>query len=173
MCSVDKSCLTLFDPLDYSPPGSSAHGIFKARILEWLPFPSPGDLPDPGIEPVYLVSPALGGFSTTEPPIVVQLLSCVWLFVTPWSHLASPKKIWRFSKSIDSRTVAGRTFSETLPIHEWGQGWLSHRLVCFVPSGTSVPVATPLVKNLLGSINLIKIVLATPMPSLRSLHQEE
>ena len=32
-------------------------------------FPSPGDLPDPGIEPSSLVSPALGGgFFTTEPP---------------------------------------------------------------------------------------------------------
>ena len=36
---------------DYSLPDSSAHGIFQARALEWWPFPSPGDLPDPGIEP--------------------------------------------------------------------------------------------------------------------------
>ena len=41
---------TLCDPVDYSPPGSSVHGILQARILEWLPFPFPGDLPDPGIE---------------------------------------------------------------------------------------------------------------------------
>ena len=34
-----------------------------------LPFSTPGDLPDPGIEPVSLVSPALaGGFFTSEPP---------------------------------------------------------------------------------------------------------
>ena len=34
-----------------------------------LPFPTPGDLPDPGIEPTSLASPALaGGFFTTEPP---------------------------------------------------------------------------------------------------------
>ena len=34
-----------------------------------LPFPSPGDLPNPGIEPVSLVSPSLvGGFFTIEPP---------------------------------------------------------------------------------------------------------
>ena len=39
------------DPMDCRPPGSSAHGILQARILEWLPFPSPGDLPKPGIEP--------------------------------------------------------------------------------------------------------------------------
>ena len=37
--------------MDCSPPGSSVHGILKARILEWLPFPSPGDLPNPRIEP--------------------------------------------------------------------------------------------------------------------------
>ena len=36
--------------MNCSPLGSSVHGIFQARILEWLPFPSPGDLPDPGIE---------------------------------------------------------------------------------------------------------------------------
>ena len=28
-------CLTLYDPMDYSPPGSSDHGILQARILEW------------------------------------------------------------------------------------------------------------------------------------------
>ena len=53
-----QTCLNLCDPMDCSPPGSSVHGILQARILEWLPFPSPGDLPDPGIEPA---SPALAG----------------------------------------------------------------------------------------------------------------
>ena len=32
---VTQSCLTLSDPLDCSPPGSSIHGIFQARVLEW------------------------------------------------------------------------------------------------------------------------------------------
>ena len=32
---VTQSCLTLRDPMDYSLPGSSAHGIFQARVLEW------------------------------------------------------------------------------------------------------------------------------------------
>ena len=53
---VAQSCLPFCDPLDYSPPGSSVHSILQARILKWVPFPSPGDLPDPGIEPG---SPAL------------------------------------------------------------------------------------------------------------------
>ena len=30
-----QSCLTLSDPMDCSPPGSSVHGIFQARVLEW------------------------------------------------------------------------------------------------------------------------------------------
>ena len=34
--SVIQSCLTLCDPIDYSPPGSSVHGIFQERILEWV-----------------------------------------------------------------------------------------------------------------------------------------
>ena len=66
-CSlVTNSCLTLCDPMYCSPPGSSVHGIFQARILDGWPFPSPGDLPDLGIEPA---SPALArGFFTAEPP---------------------------------------------------------------------------------------------------------
>ena len=32
---VTQSCPTLCDPVDYSPPGSSTHGIFQARVLEW------------------------------------------------------------------------------------------------------------------------------------------
>ena len=33
---VAQSCLTLSDPMDGSLPGSSAHGIFQARVLEWV-----------------------------------------------------------------------------------------------------------------------------------------
>ena len=44
------------DPMDCSLSGSSIHGILQARILEWLPFPFPGNLLDPGIKPC---SPAL------------------------------------------------------------------------------------------------------------------
>ena len=35
-----QSCLTLCDPVDYSLPGSSVHGISQARILEWVAMPS-------------------------------------------------------------------------------------------------------------------------------------
>ena len=33
---VAQSCPTLSDPTDCSPPGSSVHGIFQARVLEWV-----------------------------------------------------------------------------------------------------------------------------------------
>ena len=36
---VAKSHPTLWDPMDYSPPGSSVHGILQARILEWVAIP--------------------------------------------------------------------------------------------------------------------------------------
>ena len=63
------SCTVVSDslqPRDCSLSGSSIHGILQARILEWVPFPSPGDLPNPGIEPG---SPALEADAlTSEPP---------------------------------------------------------------------------------------------------------
>ena len=47
---VVQSCLTLCGPMDCSPLGSSVSEILQARILG-CQFPSPGDIPDPGIEP--------------------------------------------------------------------------------------------------------------------------
>ena len=44
-----------------SLPGSSVHGVLPARILECVTMPSSRDLPDPGIEPAFLTSPALAG----------------------------------------------------------------------------------------------------------------
>ena len=44
-------CLTLCDPVDCSLPGSSVHGISRQEYWSGLPFPSPGDLPNPGIKP--------------------------------------------------------------------------------------------------------------------------
>ena len=38
---------TLCNPIDYSLPGSFVHGIFQARVLEWVAIPSPGDVPRP------------------------------------------------------------------------------------------------------------------------------
>ena len=54
LCSGAKLCPTLCNPRGCSPPGSSVCGILQERILERLPFPSPGDLPGPGMKPASL-----------------------------------------------------------------------------------------------------------------------
>ena len=69
-CSVAKPYLTLCDPMDCSPPGSSVHGNFQARICG-LPYTPPGNLPGPGIKP-------------TSPTLAADSL--------PLSHLESRKK---------------------------------------------------------------------------------
>ena len=52
---VTQSCLTLCDPMDCSPPGSSVHGISQAKILEWVAILFSFSLPAEGL------SPLLGG----------------------------------------------------------------------------------------------------------------
>ena len=61
------SVVSLFNPIDCSPPGSSVHGILQARRLDWVATASSRDLPNPGIKPMSLMSPALAGrFFTTS-----------------------------------------------------------------------------------------------------------
>ena len=76
-----------WDSMDFSPPGSSVHGISQARELEWVPFPSPEDLPSPVIK---LRSPALQVNSLpTELPgkPIYQLLCSHWIMSDSlWSH---------------------------------------------------------------------------------------
>ena len=48
---IIQLCPTLCNPMDYSPPGSSVHGISHMKILEWVAISSPGHLPRPGTEP--------------------------------------------------------------------------------------------------------------------------
>ena len=58
---------TLCDPEDWSPPGSSVHGILQAEDWSVLSFPPPGNLPEPGIKLASLTPPKLvGGFFTTS-----------------------------------------------------------------------------------------------------------
>ena len=52
---VAQSCLTLCNPMDCSPPGSSVHEIFQARILEWVAISfSRGIFPTQGSNPGFL-----------------------------------------------------------------------------------------------------------------------
>ena len=67
-CLVTQSCPTFYDPLDCSPPGFSVQGIFQQEYWNGLPFPTPGDLSDPGTEPTSPVSPALHSDSLPTDP---------------------------------------------------------------------------------------------------------
>ena len=112
---VAKSCLTLATPQTVACQAPLSIGFSRQEYGSGLPFPSPGDLPNPGIEPA---SSALAGrFFTTEPPgkslsgllqqphtgvsisnfcpiqffgqlnlhVCAQSFSHVQLFVTPWT----------------------------------------------------------------------------------------
>ena len=79
MCA--QSCLTLCNPMDYSPPGCSVHGISQARILEWTAISSFRGSSQKGLNLCLFASPALAGrFFTTWatgeasrwPPVRIQ-----------------------------------------------------------------------------------------------------
>ena len=75
-------CPILCNPMDCSLPGSSVHGFPRQEYWSGLPCLPPGDVPNPGIKPTSLMSPALAGkfFATTalewvqQYPIVVLVL---------------------------------------------------------------------------------------------------
>ena len=68
LCLVAQSCPALCNPMECSLPGSLSMGLFRQEYWSVLLFPSLGDLPDPGIEPVSPVSPALQADSLLAEP---------------------------------------------------------------------------------------------------------
>ena len=82
-CSV-VSVMSLWDPVDCSPPGSSVHGFLQARILEWLAVPSSRGSSWPRDRTlVSCISCIVGGFFTAEPPgkPLIELVSPVYLLM--------------------------------------------------------------------------------------------
>ena len=76
-CVCAQLCLTLCNPMDYSPSGSSVHRAFQARILEWVVILYSWYLPNPVIEPMSLGSPALsGGFLVLNTLFHMLFLHC-------------------------------------------------------------------------------------------------
>ena len=70
---VTQSCLTLWNPMNCSPPGSSVYWIFQARILEWVAMPSSR------------------GSSLPRDWIHISYISCIGKWVLyHWRHLGSP-----------------------------------------------------------------------------------
>ena len=80
---VTQLCLTLCGPMDCSPPGSSAHGLLQQESWSRLPFPSPGDLPHPGLNPGLLYCrPILYCLSHQGSP--VKSITCLILSLHVW-----------------------------------------------------------------------------------------
>ena len=74
VCICVCVCVLSCDTKDGSPPGSLSIEFSRQEYWSGLPFPAPGDLPKPGIEPLSPTSPALQADSLpTKPPIVHQL----------------------------------------------------------------------------------------------------
>ena len=59
MCCIQLLSVTLCDPMDLSPLGSSVHGIFLASLLKWVAISFSRGTLHPGIKPMSLMSPAL------------------------------------------------------------------------------------------------------------------
>ena len=72
-----QSCPTLCDPIDSSPPGSTVPGILQARTLEWV---------------------AISFSNAWKWKVKMKSLSCVWLFVTPWTAAYQASPSMRFSR---------------------------------------------------------------------------
>ena len=114
-CTHTKSlqlCLTVCDPMDYSPSGFSVHGILYARILEWMPCPPPGDLPDSGITPTSLISPVLaGGFFTTsttwEAPVIPFQLTNYSCFISFGQEPSTAFKAKGITKPLSESLIPG------------------------------------------------------------------
>ena len=80
-------CLTLCNPMDCSVTGSSIQGFFQMRILSGLPCPPPGDLPNPGIEPYFLASPALTGRFTPETNMIIYVIGIIYVYICIFIYL--------------------------------------------------------------------------------------
>ena len=87
-------CLTLCDPIDGSPPGSAVPGILQARTLEWV---------------------AISFSSEGKWKVKVKSLSCVRLFVTPWTAAHQAPTSMGFSRQEDWSGVPSPS-----PLEGWG-----------------------------------------------------
>ena len=87
-----QSCLTLYDPIDGSPPGSPVPGIHQARMLEWI---------------------AISLSNAWKWKVKVKSLSRVQVFATPWTvaHQAPPSMIF-----------SGREYWSEVPLPSSGEG---------------------------------------------------
>ena len=97
-----QSCPTLCNPMDCSAPGSSVHGILLPVAI-----PPPGDLPNTGIKPISLMSPALADGHQSH--LGVQMGSCLGSLPFSRHHLGKPCSCWKvWPISAPARPTSGQ-----------------------------------------------------------------
>ena len=124
------SCLhaQCLSPVGCSPPGFSIHGILQVRILEWVWFLHPGDLPDPGIDPHLL--------HWQESP--VKTMKCKWSVLYGWAlnpvGLMLPLGSWCWNWIVGHPVGIGASENQIVLQHSWEIGpniqWRHRQVTC-------------------------------------------
>ena len=87
-------CPTLYNPTDYSLPGSSVHGFSRQEYWNGLPFPSPEDIPDSGTEPGF---PALQADSLPLAKLKLNSFQlCYYSFPSMFFSLSHPQNVFSY-----------------------------------------------------------------------------
>ena len=140
-------CLTLCNPMDCSPPGSSVHGILQARMWEWVALLSSGDLLNTGIKPVSLTSPALAGsFFITRAIWEACNNYMAMLTIFYWSliHLHITLRYASFPDiSVIKESTCNAGDHDSIP----GSGWSTRKWIGYPLQYFWTSLVTQLVKN--------------------------
>ena len=111
VCSVADSHLTLCSAMDYSLPGSTAPRIFQEEYWSGVPFPTPRDLPNPGIKLPSPVSPTLAGrfftTSTTREDLLCRNVILIVIFIVIYMTVSLSHQ--EASTSLLSLYIRGQT----------------------------------------------------------------
>ena len=103
---VAQLCLTLCDPMDCSPPGSSVHGIFQARILEWvvISFSRGSSWPRDWTQVSHIISRCFTIWATRE-VLYIHIPTPFWNFLPSLSQSQPSKLIQSSCLSLLSQTA--------------------------------------------------------------------
>ena len=136
LCLVSQLCLTLCYPMDCSPTGSSVHGIFWARILEWvaISFSNWSSRPRDPIS-ISCVSCMAGGFFSSEPS---ASLKEYWsgLPCPPPGHFPNPgieprSIVWTTGKPKNTGVGSLSILQGTFPTHKLNRGLLHCKQILY------------------------------------------
>ena len=134
VCELSRSAMSLCDPMDCSPPGSSVHRISQARILEQVAISFSRDIPAPGIKPEFLYL-AVRFFTTElpgkplhqcEPPLTAMILvsntMCVWIKLEnfPGNKMYLLKSMWNYISEARGEEAVAMVLTRLKSLARWG-----------------------------------------------------